>query len=359
MMGGRYHIVLLRIAMTVGVVVGSLMLLSAVKTKDSKPCSKITVVYRNGNESGFFPKADVIKSIKSIIQMEPVGAALEHFKLKEIEQKLEAQPWVYDAQMYFDNNQALHVVIDEAIPVARVIDTEGNHFYLDKIGNELPLSPSYRADLPVFTGLSAKRNNDVSRAGIKRIIGLAQVIVADSFWLSQAAQIDLAPTGKMELVPVFGNHIVELGYATQPAAMMAKLKQFYLAIAAAGKLNDYVKLNATFERQIVAQRDSFRVQGADKMQAMDTYRRIISENKKVVNANSIVTEDAAGRIIRDAPATPEKNNDAQSNQVEVKRVIQVEKIMPANKPEPVQTEKSTEIKEQKMPKAIMPKLENN
>lgn len=358
-MGTRLHIILLRLALTILVAVGGLMLLSAVKTKDSKPCSEIMVVYKNGTGSGFLPKSDVVKSIRAFVKDEPVGVPLEYFDLQKIEKILEGYPWVYDAQLYFDNNQALHVIINEAVPMARVIDAGGHHFYIDHLGNEMPLSASYRADLPVFTGVPLKRNSDLGRATIQRIIGLSAAILADSFWLSQAAQIDVGSAGKMEMVPAIGNHTVYLGFAAKPELMLAKLKQFYLAISAAGKLDEYVRLNATYEGQVVAQRDSFKVPGAVRLQAMDAYRQIITENKRVVDANSIAAGGAVGRIMGEVPEKPEKKAKAELKRAEDKPATDVEKPVQPIKREQKETVPAVESNEPKKPKAIMPKLEGN
>lgn len=340
----RLHIIFIRIAILLVVTAGGLMLLSAVKTRESKPCSKIQVQYRKGVSSGFVPEKEVIATIGQMVYGNPVGLELGRFDLNEIEKQIEMHPWVYDAQLYFDNNQVLHVVLDEAIPVARVMDQAGHSFYLDHAGRELPLSNEYRAELPVFTNVPLKRKSGSGLKTVQDICRLAAAIASDTFWLAQAAQVDVLPNGKMEMVPVIGNHIVELGDAREPEVMLAKLKHFYLALSNAGRLDDYTRIQAFFNGQVVAQRARYVLAKADGSQAMSTYQQIVNENKNVVDANAVVKENSAGRLVNDGPAEkgslkqPAKKTEAEPSNIK---------------------ESGKDKKEEKVPKALMPKMEKN
>jgi cell division protein FtsQ len=360
-MNTRIHIIIIRVLLSIGVAIGGLMLLSAVKTKDAKPCSKIIVHYQNGSISGFVPETQILSMIEASLLSKPVGSPLAKFDLKTIELELEKHPWVYDAQLYFDNTQSLHVKVQEAVPVARGIDGKGNHFYLDKEAAELPLSINYRANLPVFTNLPIKREEQKAMEIMHRVCRLSECIVADSFWLAQAAQIDVLANGKMELIPAVGNHIVELGFANEPKETLQRLKYFYQAMAAAGRFDEYQKINASFAGQIVAQRSGVELAKPDKVKAMNTYQKIVNENKHVVNANSVVTDAGAGRIITEPVETKSR-----AEKEEKKAVMQEKKAeqpaapeqTPAKPPEKI-PEQKPEVKEVKVPKAVMPKIEKN
>lgn len=352
-MNTRLHIIFLRIAITVAVIAGGLMLLSAVKTKEAKPCKRVLVQYKNGVSSGFVPEKEVYASISKILHADPVGSILAGFDLNDIEMQLEKHAWVYDAQLYFDNNQTLHVILDEAIPVARVMDVGGNSFYIDQLGKELPLSAHYRADLPVFTGVPLKRSSGIGLKDVQKICMLSGFISRDSFWMAQAAQIDVLPGGKMEMIPALGNHVVELGDANHPEEMLNKLKHFYMAMTAAGRLDDYSRIHAGYKGQIVAQRVQYVMATSDGKEAMNTYQKIVSENKQVVNANSLVKETGVGRLMGETPVV---KADGGKKEVKPEPVMQKEIEM---KPRVIEPEKPAEKKEQKKPKAIMPKIENN
>lgn len=352
------YISLLRVLLTVGVIAGGMVLLSAVKTKDAKPCSKVQLHYKEKQVSGFISGEDVLMIIKDKVTADPVGTPLQRFDLKAIEVAIEKHPWVYDAQLYFDNNQTLHVHLTEPVPVARVFDRAGKSFYIDVLANALPLSEKYRADLPVFTGIPVLRDSAIGAEIMKRVSDLAVALAADSFWLAQAAQIDVLPGGKMEMYPAIGNHVVELGYGQAPEAMLARLKVFYKAIAAAGRLQTYDRLNATYSDQIVAKRSKANISEADKSAAMNTYKTIVSDNRTVVNAGSVVSDEGVGRIVVEtAPVAVQRDKTKQDNVVQpepTKAPPELEKV----KVELPKTEPVAEKKEEKKPKAVMPKLEN-
>ena len=47
-----------------------------------------------------------------------------------MEDLLENNVWIRDAELYFDNKDVLHVTVTEREPVARIFTTEENHFIL-------------------------------------------------------------------------------------------------------------------------------------------------------------------------------------------------------------------------------------
>jgi len=155
------------------------------------------------------------------------------------------------------------------------------------------------------------------------------------------------------MIPAIGNHIVELGDAENPEEMLLNLKQFYLAMAAAGKLDDYSRIQAGFKGQIVAQRAQFNVANSDGREAMITYQKIVSENKQVVNANSVVKETGVGRLMGESPEVKA------SPGIKAGKPGEKEEKIKGVKPPEINAEKPVEKKEQRIPKAIMPKTENN
>ncbi|MCH5600880.1 cell division protein FtsQ/DivIB [Niabella ginsengisoli] len=74
-----------------------------------------------------------------------------------IEDLLEQSSWVYNADLYFDNNDILHANVTERKPLARVFTDRGESFYIDEAGKHIPLSEKVSLDLPVFTGFPSKK----------------------------------------------------------------------------------------------------------------------------------------------------------------------------------------------------------
>jgi cell division protein FtsQ len=359
--------------------VGTVVLLSAVKTKDSKPCKAIEISRANATSVGFVTDAYINQILKRQLGANPIGTALYRFDLGKIEAELESSDWIEDVQMYFDNNQVLHILLSEAIPVARVFDDAGKSFYLDKQLNELPLSSTWRADLPVFTRVPARRNTAAAKDLMNRISKLAEVIVADSFWLAQAAQIEVIDGKRFELIPLIGNHTVDLGQGDEPLDMLRRLKAFYIAIANAGRLNDYRVIKAEYNGQIVAQLHKEAINYSAQQAVLEQFKQIVNKNKIEVNAASVTNENIGGRIVDEEPRIttnpnkdkPEKQtvqvrqleNDVPKNNIDKDKAgedkIEVKQApTPAN--EQKQPEKKVEqVNEKRIPKAVMPKIDKN
>lgn len=357
--------------------VGAVVLLSAVKTKDSKPCKAIDISRANATSQGFVTNAQINQIITRQLGANPIGTALYRFDLGKIETELESNDWIEDVQMYFDNNQVLHISLSEAVPVARVFDDAGKSFYLDTLLNELPLSSTWRADLPVFTRVPARRNTAASRDLMNRISKLAEVIAADSFWLAQAAQIEVVDGKRFELIPLIGNHTVDLGKGEEPQDMLRKLKAFYIAMANAGRLNDYRVIKAGYKGQIVAQLHEEAINYAAQQAVLEQFKQVVNKNKIEVNAASVTNENIGGRVVDEEPRTATSADKPKPVKQPV-QVRQLEKDIPksnmdkagndksemkqASAPanEQKQPEKMVEqVNEKKIPKAVMPKIDKN
>ena len=56
------------------------------------------------------------------------GMPVTSFNLFELEQMLERNTWIEEAELYFDNKDILYVTVIEKVPVARIFTTEDNSF---------------------------------------------------------------------------------------------------------------------------------------------------------------------------------------------------------------------------------------
>ena len=79
------------------------------------------------------------------------GAPTISINLGGIEMSPQKNPWIKEAQLFFDNRQVLHVSIEEREPFARVFTVQGSSFYIDSSCKRLPLSDKMSARVPMFT----------------------------------------------------------------------------------------------------------------------------------------------------------------------------------------------------------------
>jgi len=89
------------------------------------------------------PSGDKLISDRDVRQalMTAFGSDLENSELgklevERMERVLEADPFVKNADVYIDQNNQLHINIEQREPLVRVLDNNGNNYYLDAAGKK-------------------------------------------------------------------------------------------------------------------------------------------------------------------------------------------------------------------------------
>ncbi len=243
---------------------GMFMLISAaMKHRETRTCKGYEIRIKGWGEGQLFTtKAQVITLLKTVTRGEVKGQPLSDFYLPHIENLLEQSSWVYNAELYFDNNDILYVNVEERKPLARIFTSQGESFYIDETARRIPLSGRITVDLPVFTGypIPAVRNATDS-ALIRNIIATASFIGGDPFWTSQVAQIDIKNCGpdcwEMEMIPVVGNHRVNLGDGSDIASKFHRLYLFYDQVLKRKGFDKYQKIDLQFSGQVIGVKGNY------------------------------------------------------------------------------------------------------
>lgn len=230
----------------------TLLLMAAIGQRNKERFRSYTIEIQ-GSYGGSFLTHD---SVASLLQSHTAGVRgelLSLFNMQQVESKLQLHPWVRRAQLYFDNQDILHVRIIEKLPVARVFTISGASSYLDDYGQSMPLSDSRTLKLPVFTGipdsLDATKGDSVL---LLQMRNMAQVIVKDSFWSAQVAQLDRTADQNWEMIPLVGDQVVRLGQAQDFAEQLRKLFIFYQQVLTKTGFNRYRTIDLRFQNQVVA-----------------------------------------------------------------------------------------------------------
>ncbi len=316
------------------------LLQSAMKSKQQSSCRGILVNIAAVNGKVFIDENDVKQIMAGFSSGKIEGRMLKSFPLRKMEARLRQEVWISDAQLFFDNEGYLHANVFERVPVARVFDVHGMSYYLDTSATVLPLSTTDRSDLPVFTNVPVVNKNDTTLVADTRrdIIAIALAINSDSFWMAQAAQIDVVAGNRYELYPAVGFHVVELGTADDMPAKLQRLKLFYRKVLANGAFNQYAKLSVAYKNQVVAVRGNGQTPGVDAAKAMEVFDQLVTTNKKEVNALAIENEKQTGGTMAEmdnAPTKATKDNSPPGDNA----------VVPAVQSPPDTTKK---------PKAVMP-----
>lgn len=277
--------------------IGTVVLLgAAMQKKNHKVCKEVKIEITGAEEHMFIDEKDVLNILNA--SGEIVGKDIASITLRQMEEELETNAWVKNAELFFDNQQVLMVNIEERQPTARIFTTQGSSFYLDTAGVRLPLSEKVSARVPVFTNFSSDKK--VLSSGdsllLKDVIKLGSFIMADSFWMAQIAQVDVQPNATFEIIPVIGDHVVAIGNANDLENKFNRLYTFYKEAWMQNGINKYEKLDVQFANQVVAIK-----KGMSKLKA-DTA-------KATALANGLAVEPTTDSLLVSKPESEEKKKD--------------------------------------------------
>ncbi|MCC7244437.1 MAG: hypothetical protein IT269_02060 [Saprospiraceae bacterium] len=190
------------------------------------------------------------------------GSDLESTELAELdvdrmERMLEEDPFVKDADTYIDQNNHLHVKIDQREPVLRVLDTNGGNYYLDASGKKMPPSKNFAARVIVATGNIAPYTpefREKRRSSLKDLFNITQTLLADDFFSSFIQQIHVNSAGEFILVPLIGDQQIILGSARKLEDKLKRLKIFYQEGLPYEGWRKYKTINLKYNGQVVCKR---------------------------------------------------------------------------------------------------------
>ena len=291
------------------------LLLAAISKKNKGQCHDYTITIKGVQNNFFIDKKDVeellIKATKGNIKGQPVAS----FNLHELEQMLEKNTWIDEAELYFDNRDVLHITVAEKEPVARIFTTAGNSFYIDSLGRKMPLSDKLSARVPVFTSFPDKKVLSAKDSVLLNDVRVtANYIINDPFWMSQVAQVDITPGRTFEMTPVVGNHQVKLGNGENIDQKFHRLMVFYQQVLSKTGFDRYKLIDVQYKGQVVASRYTGDAK-IDSIQLRKNIEKLLLQSRNAQNDTVIKAIPVNGRYnidvdSVDAPATdlPTVNN---------------------------------------------------
>jgi cell division protein FtsQ len=236
------------LAIAAGVLV---LVVAAMKERKEDTCKGYSIDIKGAGEKWFIDKKDVVDLL--MVQGVIKGRSLKRFDLRGMEDRLQKNPWIKNAELFFDNNQVLQVKIEEREPVARVFMVNGSSFYIDSTGERLPLSDKFSARLPVFTGfpVMGKKLNSADSLFVKQVAQVGGYLLQNQFWMAQVAQVDILPARTFEMIPVIGNHVIEFGDGADCDKKFNRLMIFYRQVLSKTGMDRYARVNVQYAGQVV------------------------------------------------------------------------------------------------------------
>jgi cell division protein FtsQ len=327
------------------------LLLAAIGKQKKDQCRDYSIIIKTAKQNLFVDEKNVQQLLMAGTGGKIKGQQLSSINLHQLEQLLEDNHWIKDAELYFDNRDVLHITVTEREPIARIFTIEGSSYYIDSSGQRMPLSDKMSARVPVFTGMpEMKRPTKKDDILFGEVKTAAQFIINDPFWMAQVSQIDITPGPStssgwnFEMIPVVGNHLVKLGDGENIAQKFHRLFVFYNEVLSKAGFEKYKTIDVQYAGQVIGVKGNSNSK-IDLAQLRTNINKLLQQAKQ--NENDTI---AATKMIIEKPTIQ-----IDSLTAEKKKVTKpVEKIIDRpSSPNPVKSFLKPE--EKKVPKAVMQK----
>lgn len=288
---------------SIAVCTGLFFVLVAFRSSGNKSCTAINVEIPGAENEHYITENEIrdIVSREGVSEKMPVA----NINIRGLEEKLERNPWIHNAELFIDKNSALNIKVYEKTPVLRVFDIKDKNYYLDESGTIMPPVSTFSVKLPVFTGW-----DPADSAFTGQMLSMAAFINNNVFWKAQVQQVDISKEHTFTIMPSLGDQLIYFGDTAMMADKFNRLYLYYTKVAPRAGFSRFASLNVQFAGQIVAVNKNASAIAIDTAGAKRMIRNLIEQGTQPDSAQRIVaalqTDTATARpAVAAAPPKPE------------------------------------------------------
>lgn len=322
--------------------------------KQTVKCTDVKILIPGADN---FIEREEIDAILKEDQGMLLGRNIENINIHKIEKKLQSNPYIGFAKVYVEMDGVLHIEVKQRQPILRILNENGQDFYIDNDGLKMPVSSNFTANVLVATGhiteVFGSRVDTLHTQLARDLYKTAQFIKKDTLWDSQIEQVVVDQKNDIELIPRVGNQRIILGNADSLEKKMKNLLLFYKKAMPQVGWDTYRTINIKYTNQIVCERrDSTELRKKAKtISAADSLRIQRSVTDSLIRSTIVAAMDDRPEAGQEKKEEPKKT---EVRKVEPKKV-EVKKTEP-KKVEPKKTTPvKTEVKKPAVTSAIKPK----
>ena len=212
-------------------------------------------------ENRFIDEGDILSQV---LNKNDTGTLLlTNFNVTQIEEKLNNNHSIKDAQVYKTIDGQLMINVKQRRPIVRIF-SKNDSYYIDEKGNLMPLSNKYTARLLVVNGgvnepfgkryqfnYNSLNDSLAEKTLLDDIYKIADFIDRSEFWKAQIEQIHVNKVYEFDLIPKVGNHKIVFGGIDNLEGKFEKLMIFYKKGLSKTGWNEYSEINLKYKNQVV------------------------------------------------------------------------------------------------------------
>ncbi|MEL6390041.1 MAG: cell division protein FtsQ/DivIB, partial [Bacteroidota bacterium] len=180
---------------------------------------------------------------------------IKRIDVPSIEDMLRVDTRVMEAQVYVDAHQKLIIDVEQRRPIARVINSRNDQFYMDRNGRYIQISDHRAVRVPVVTGYveSLKAGESLaSKPRLKEALSILHLIRKDEFLTALIEQIHVESTHRIILIPKVGDERIILDHLDHLDHKLKNLKRFYKELARSNSWKKYKEIDISYRQQVAA-----------------------------------------------------------------------------------------------------------
>lgn len=246
---------------------GLLASLAFVTNKEKNVVTENMLVSVNNTEVNSFIDEEDVKDFFKERKDSILHSAIKNIDVNGLEKALNSNPAIENADISLDINGDMNINVTQRTPLVRVINLDGESYYIDDKSKLMPLNDKYTARVIVATGYimepyasryqfsvnTISKNEKFSKVSVlDDIYNISAYIAKDSVLASLIHQINVTPDKELELYPSIGNHKIVFGEAKDFEEKFEKLKTFYTeGLNKTDGWNKYSTINIKYKNQVV------------------------------------------------------------------------------------------------------------
>jgi cell division protein FtsQ len=211
------------------------------KSERNIVANNLLISIHNNEENLFLNEADIKKYLNDRND-QVLSQRYRKINIAEIEKALNSHQAIENAEVSENINGEIKLEIFQRTPVLRIINKNGESYYIDSQSRLMPLNENYSARVLVASGeinepYDGRQQFSVEQIGKNKlfsevsmlddILEVAKRINGDTLLSSLIHQVYVNVDKEIELFPAIGNHKIVFGEAKDVAEKFNKLKLFY------------------------------------------------------------------------------------------------------------------------------------
>lgn len=240
----------------VGVAILAVLIGFASTENKSTVCHDVVVTIENQLDNHYIDEVDVLSMVTDNGASTIIGESFERIDIREIEQRVNMEPFIRDSEIYRDHKGNLVVHVDQRRPIARIIRSDGPDAYIADDGAILPVSSKFSSRVVLISGTGMKglsESGQIAEGEYQQLFELINYIREDDFLKAQIAQIHFDKEQEIIMYPQVTKQLIEFGSYENMEEKFLRLLVFYKQILPRKGWNDYRKVNLKYNDQIICE----------------------------------------------------------------------------------------------------------